>query len=139
MGRDALLTILNDNSVYKCNLCDRTFGSLHAIYEHCRKARVHLGKWCERCERLFSSSAAIDVHRKDSSNHHLCWHCGLDYASHEARRLHMFADHFQCGECSVTKHSSAQLLRHMEEAHHYCSQCQRYFENRNNLCQVCER
>jgi transcription elongation factor Elf1 len=138
MGWNDLLTILDDESVYECNHCDRRFRSLH---EHCRNATVHLGKWCERCERcerLFSSSAAIDAHRKDSSNHYLCWHCNLDYATYERRRLHMFDDHFQCMKCSAKKNSSTQLLWHIEEAHHYCSQCQRYFENRNNLCQVCQ-
>jgi hypothetical protein len=145
MAPNSLLTIIElsdeyeHQSLYECNQCERTFGSLHALYDHCRKARVHLGKWCERCQRLFSSWAARDAHWKASSMHHLCRHCNLDYTTSEGCDTHMMEDHLQCLKCS--RHGGFgldDLTDHMEEAHHYCSECERFFENKNNLRQVSE-
>lgn len=126
----------DDYTNFRCGPCDRDFNSRQALYDHCKNAAVHWGQWCGRCARLFVSQAARKSHITDSSFHHVCWLCKLDYAGRDEYDEHMIKNHNQCLRCARRETSSQGLRRHMEVVHHYCSACERFFENENNLRQV---
>jgi hypothetical protein len=129
-------SLYGNNSVCQCNVCERDFISERALYQHCSNASIHLGDWCVRCQRLFSSNAARDAHRRNSTRHNICRHCQHDFTTSEDCNSHLMEYYFQCLRCSRWEMHYDDLIEHMKEAHSYCPPCNRFFENQNNLRQV---
>ncbi|KIX01700.1 uncharacterized protein Z518_09426 [Rhinocladiella mackenziei CBS 650.93] len=84
---------------YLCRPCDRRFSTLNGALNHCQNAAVHRGEWCTRCERLFVSPAARNAHVANSSRHHICDRCDLDFPTFRQHRGHDISVHHLCTEC----------------------------------------
>lgn len=52
-----------------CVLCDRSFGSDHALKQHLEDSPVHTGTYCKLCKRTFGSNNALKQHLHDSPVH----------------------------------------------------------------------
>ena len=76
-----------------CKPCDRNFNTVNGLLSHCRTARVHAGEWCERCEQLFVNENALISHSENSSQHHICSTCDLDFECSSDLNSHNAVEH----------------------------------------------
>ncbi|CAE7081179.1 unnamed protein product [Rhizoctonia solani] len=113
---------------------------------------------CDRCDRWFGSDHAYDAHRRDSSKHYVCFPCNKDFPTYERYYQHMqssrhhfcpFCDldfednydlsehdeetHSYCAACELWVDTADDLIEHNKEDHYYCVECDRLFDNLNNL------
>ncbi|KAB5595390.1 Zinc finger protein [Ceratobasidium theobromae] len=115
--------------------------------------------YCDRCDRSFRSSHALEAHRRDSNQHHVCYQCDKDYRTYHSLRQHLshssmhnfctwcdedFDDiddlgdhnneeHSFCEPCELWLETPSEMLEHDKEIHNYCVECERYFGSPNAL------
>jgi hypothetical protein len=99
---------------YKCDVCDRDFGSLQAQRQH-KDAVGHVWE-CDRCDDSYYDCCDLDRHQQEEG------HNGPRY---------------DCEACDVWYDNYTHARWHMnKEGHwrkHWCQSCQRGFESDNNL------
>ncbi|PYH50116.1 uncharacterized protein BO96DRAFT_505092 [Aspergillus niger CBS 101883] len=117
---------------YECLICERSFVSLDALYDHCRQTLRH--EWCGKCRRVFVSKPSKISHLRTSNRHHFCPSCPQprDFESSEELEDHLVDNHHVCLDCNIHHGSAGQLQEHVAQ-HHLCTLCDRYFSNENNL------
>ncbi|KAF9018080.1 hypothetical protein BDZ89DRAFT_1074210 [Hymenopellis radicata] len=82
--------------------------------------------YCDRCQRYFQTSRALDEHERHSGNHHICNDCGLDFSTLSPR-------HSYCQPCNTLFPSDQSLKTHYHSQHHYCEKCNKLFVNDRGL------
>lgn len=73
----------NDNKLYCCRSCSKTFSTLKNIQKHVRKVHVKLpqveSKKCDHCDKSFLSDLKLNDHMKNVSKKYffgfmILWH-----------------------------------------------------------------
>ena len=81
--------------------------------------------WCTRCDRWFNTQRALEQHEDNSSNHHICHPCNVDFLSAWALVQHYVQSkrHAYCQQCDEHFESFAELYEHYDDAHWWCREC----------------
>lgn len=82
--RVGMSPLTRPRKVFRCEPCNRSFGSRHALHNHLNDSSRHA--WCSRCKVLLPSDEAMLSHRAESQQHWICDDCRLDFLT-EADRL----------------------------------------------------
>lgn len=93
MTRENQLTIDEREGYFFCSPCNRYFRSQHGALQRARTATVHQDEWCDRCEWLFVSPAALDSHLANSRLHLVCEHCDEDVGDADDLDNHVATEH----------------------------------------------
>ncbi|KAF9019618.1 hypothetical protein BDZ89DRAFT_1072869 [Hymenopellis radicata] len=91
--------------------------------------------YCDRCQRYFQTSRALDEHERHSGNHHICNDCGLDFSTWVGLKEHYVQSprHSYCQPCNTLFPSDQSLKTHYHSQHHYCEKCNKLFVNDHGL------
>ncbi|KAH7343793.1 hypothetical protein B0J17DRAFT_643954 [Rhizoctonia solani] len=91
--------------------------------------------YCDRCDRWFNSEHAYNAHCRDSSRHHICYPCGIDFQTYERldRHLRKSSKHSYCSWCYEDFQDEYDLDDHYEQCHEYCSSCQLWLDTADDL------
>lgn len=122
-----------------CERCQRSFPHSQALEQHLINAAVH--NYCSRCERDFPSGRALQQHKNSSLSHWICGECRVDCYSSKDLDSHIERRHWHCSRCNLFVASDDMLEKHyvQSSAHHYCGPCKREFRNDNELGAVSNR
>ena len=84
---------------YKCQMCEKTFGSKNALQYHEKQSHSDGGKIaCEKCDETFSTFEGYSIHRK----------------SHRSIHYHIEHIYEECGKINREKQN---LNQHLKEVH----------------------
>jgi transposase-like protein len=77
---------------------------------------------CDRCNRWFSRTYALEQHKDTSRSHWPCHDCGIDYENHNALRQHyiLSPNHYYCEDCDRLFTVEESRRQHMNDAHWFC-------------------
>ncbi|KAJ8085023.1 hypothetical protein PM082_003800 [Marasmius tenuissimus] len=94
--------------------------------------------YCERCERSFVNTNALEQHKRFSSAHWECGDCDKDFLTRERLQQH-WADsprHIYCDQCEWVVDDADDLddlEDHYVLDHHYCRNCEEFFDDEQEL------
>ncbi|KAA1109560.1 hypothetical protein PGT21_035453 [Puccinia graminis f. sp. tritici] len=121
--------VVPNDPAYTC--CGSNFYD-HPDYEHhlLNSSRHH---YCQPCGIDFRSARAKQAHLAQSDQHQFCQLCQSDVGSN--LRAHCQQSHVQCQKCNLWSRDQAHLRRHLISAHAdvYCAPCGLLFSQPNNL------
>ena len=102
---------------------------------HSTTPHYHSMIYCNRCDRSFKNSVALNQHQQNSSNHHICDDCDLDFLTWGDLREHYIQSphHAYCQRCDEMFDDDTALISHYHEDHAYCESCKRIFKNDHGL------
>lgn len=117
-----------------CVACgEREFESENSLLQHCRQAKAHAEEWCNRCEWMFVSESAREVHYRDSNRHWICSLCNIDESEEDDLISHQSAKHSYCYHCEET---FGNLSEHRYQFHYRCRTCDGEYGSENDLKMV---
>lgn len=129
MVRENQILVQADDSYFACLPCgERLFSSEEHLFQHCRTARKHQGKWCDYHEWLFVSSDALRAHEHNASDHWICDFCNADEDTERDLIDHMGNNHSHCYDCSI---NVGNFHKHRVDDHSRCDSCSNEFEDQN--------
>lgn len=81
--------------------------------------------YCDRCDRWFTSSRALEQHLENSSLHHYCWQHHKDFTSRHGLIEHWKQSpyHHYCDRCNEHFSSTEDLDEHDDDEHFPCPDC----------------
>ncbi|KAG2047537.1 hypothetical protein BDR06DRAFT_963813 [Suillus hirtellus] len=112
---------------WQCNLCDRSFRSVHALFTHCRGKADH--PFCEDCQTLFYNFAGLYQHRNEVHGYALGSDDDEDDGDGEEPPF--------CVGCNRWFVDLASLYQHLATSlkHNWCFLCSREFATPTSLDQ----
>ncbi|KAG2107898.1 uncharacterized protein F5147DRAFT_695632 [Suillus discolor] len=127
---------------WQCNLCNRTFRSIHALFGHCRdKAADH--PFCKDCKTLFYDFAGLyqhmnNVHRSDSESDEYAFESDDIEDDYDNEDDYDDEEPPFCVGCNRWFVDLANLYQHLATSlkHNWCFLCSRDFATPTSLDQA---
>ena len=125
--RDVEYSVIeNDNlgKMYQCKRCEKSFNSLHMIYQHILNIHKEKKFRCEHCDKLFSSNSLFNYHKKMYHGQHKglkskCEVCDGVYKNPYVLKVHFNQSHrerkFKCEKCNEMFPFKSSLEKHIEK------------------------
>lgn len=133
----------NRDRVFRCNICDRSFGYKHVLQNH---ERTHTGEkpfQCTECNKRFTRDHHLKTHMRlhTGEKPYQCDHCDRQFVQvanlRRHLRVHTGERPYSCEMCDSKFSDSNQLkahnLIHRGEKPFDCSKCQGKFRRRHHL------
>lgn len=133
----------NRDRVFRCNICDRTFGYKHVLQNH---ERTHTGEKpfeCRECHKRFTRDHHLKTHMRlhTGEKPYHCPHCDRHFVQvanlRRHLRVHTGERPYACETCDSKFSDSNQLkahnLIHRNEKPFACIRCNGKFRRRHHL------
>jgi hypothetical protein len=125
--------------IYKCHLCQKTFGSWNDLATHANSS-VHKTK-CRKCEKVFNTNAEMQKHLSSLSPGGCrgirCYKCTLRFYGQRHLDQHIKEDHppqFACEKCTLVFDSETERQIYQGKFHTFkCQKCDLLFRNEITL------